>query len=81
MEDWSDWLQRVGERVIGDYSNSRWVMPYQIEQARLQALGQLGYYKEGQPGVNVPAQGLAVNSTTVLLLAGVAVVAVLLLKD
>lgn len=77
--DWSDWIQSVAGGVIGQAATAQYVLPYEIEKLKLTQLGQMGYYAEGQPMLN--RAGASGISPTVLVLAGAAVVAVLLLKD
>ena len=76
--DWSTWVQNVGSGLIDKAASAKYVQPYEIKKLQLEALGQTGYYNEGQPGSRVPTQGL---NPTVLLLIGAAVVGVLMLKD
>lgn len=74
--DWASWFQNVAGSVIGKAADAQYVKPYDVQSLRLQQLGAGGYYVEGRPG--------AINSgmpTGLLLLAGVALVAVLILKD
>lgn len=47
---WSDFLQDAGKTVISKWSDKEFTQDYEIERLRLQALGQNGYYNEGQPG-------------------------------
>lgn len=79
--DWSSWIQGVASGVIDKAATAKWVQPYNTEQMRLQALGQagLGYYTEGQrQGQIAPVVGISTN--TLLIIGGVAVVALLLVK-
>ncbi len=77
--NWADWFQGVAGSVIGKAADAQYVRPYDIQSLRLQQLGPGGYYTEGMPGARV-ATGAGI-SPGLLLLAGAAVVAVLLLKD
>lgn len=80
--DWFTWAQDVAGGVISKAADAKFVQPYEIEKLRLQALGDLGVYTEGQPGTRQPAQpaGLTINPTTMLLIGG-AVLAVMMLRD
>lgn len=50
-DDWGAWIQRVGESVINKAADAKYNQPYQIESLKLKALGDAGYYQEGQAGV------------------------------
>lgn len=82
---WSTWIQNVAGGVIDKAAGSKWVQPYEIDKLRLQQFGTGGYYQEGQrnqQGGGTPAGGgflYGINSN-MLLLAGAAVVAVLILR-
>lgn len=76
--DWSTWVQDVGAGLIDKAAGAKYVQPYEIQKLQLEALGQTGYYNEGQAGTRVPTAGI---DPTMLLLIGAAVVAVMLLKD
>jgi hypothetical protein len=75
---WSDWTQSVLGGVIDKYSAAKWVQPYTTEQMRLQALGENGYYQEGQR--QPVAQTSMMNSTTMLLIGGALLAVVLLTR-
>lgn len=77
--NWADWFQGVVGGVVSKAADAQYVKPYDIQSLRLQALGNGGYYTEGMPGTQQRTMGGI--SPGVLLLAGAAVVAVLLLKD
>lgn len=56
---WESWIQRIGGQVIGAAANAQYTQPYEIQKMRIQALGERGYYTEGQPGTQrQPAQGI-----------------------
>lgn len=73
--DWGSWFQGVAGSVIQGAAAAQFQQPYEIDKLRLQALGQLGPYTEGQAN----AMGGTNNST--LLLLGFGLVLVMLLKD
>lgn len=77
--NWADWFQGVAGGVISKAADAEFVRPYDVQSMQLQALGSRGYYTEGMAGQRSIA-GLGI-SPGVLLLAGAALVAVLLLKD
>lgn len=77
--DWSTWLQGVGSNVIGAATDAQFRYPYEIDKLRLQALGESGYYTEGQAARQTGSIGGI--SPTVLLIGGAVLVAVLMLKD
>lgn len=76
--NWADWFQGVAGGIIGKAADAKYVRPYDVASLRLQQLGPNGYYTEGAAGVRVANGGFP---TGLLLLAGAAVVAVMLLKD
>jgi hypothetical protein len=76
--DWSTWVQDVGAGLIDKAASAQYTQPYDIQKLRLEALGQAGYYNEGQAGTRVAASGF---NPMVLLLIGAAVIAVVMLKD
>lgn len=78
---WEQWIQDVGKTVV-DTAAAVKERQYETEQLRLQALGEGGYYTEGQQGTKPPAVSAGLSlSPTMLLLAGAAVVAVLLMRS
>lgn len=79
---WDSWIQQVGGGVIDKWASATYQQPYEIQKMRIQALGEQGYYSEGQPGAGAAAkaQGFTL-SPGILLLAGAAVLAVVMLKD
>jgi len=78
---WESWFQNVASGVADKYASATWVQPFELQKMRIQALGETGYYQEGNP--SGPAQNgtIAGISPGVLLLGGAALLAVLLLKD
>lgn len=74
---WEEWFQGVAGNVIDKAASAKYVQPYEIQRLQLQALGETGYYTEGRPAT--VAQGTPVTSW--LVLGGLALVAVLVLKD
>lgn len=81
MAEWSEWFQDVGKSVINAATDARFVQPYEIDKLRLQALGELGYYNEGQAGSTRRTQSQGVEISPTLLLLGFGVLAVMMLKD
>lgn len=78
--DWGTWFQDVAGSVIDKAATAKYQQPYEIDRLRLQALGESGFYQEGQAGTVRPAQGLGIQPSTLLLIGG-AVVVFMLLKD
>lgn len=79
---WDSWMQQVGGGVIDKWASATYQQPYEIQKMRIQALGEQGYYSEGQPGAVATAQRAGFQLTPgVMLLAGAAVLAVVLLRD
>lgn len=75
---WGDWFRNLTGSVVNLAAQKEYVLDPQAEAAKWQALGQLGYYREGLPGTTTQqAQGL--NGTVLLL--GLGLVAILMLKD
>lgn len=79
--DWSDWLQDIGGSVIEKAAEARYVQPYEIQRLQLTALGSMGTYQEGQPGVQQPAGFNLGRMGGALLIGGAVLLAVVLLKD
>ena len=73
--DWSDWVQDVAGSVIKSAADSKYVQPYEVQKLRLQALGDLGPYTEGEPQRQAALGGI---SPTLLLLGGAALLFVML---
>jgi hypothetical protein len=76
--DWTTWLQDVSKNTIDAAVKARYQQPYDIQRLQLEALGQNGYYVEGQTGAIRQTQQ-QINPTILLLIAGV--VAVMMLKS
>lgn len=76
---WAGWFQDVAGSVISKAADAQYVRPYDIKELQLQALGDSGYYREGMAGTTKASS--ATITPTMLLLAGAALVAVLMLKD
>ncbi len=76
--EWSDSIQTWAGSLLDKWGSAQYVQPYEVQKLQLQALGQTGYYLEGQPGARTATSGI--NGSTLLLI-GAAVVAVMLLKD
>ena len=80
--NWETWFQNVAGSVIDKAAQAKYVQPYEIDRLRLQALGDLGTYTEGQAGTMPAGQAGAFGlSNGALLLIGAAFVAVLMLRD
>lgn len=77
-ESWETWIQDVSKNVIGAYTNATYSQPYELQKLKMQQLGQMGYYSEGQAGTMTGMSGI--NPSMLLLLGGV-VLAVMLIKD
>ncbi len=75
---WEQWFQDVGKSVIDKAASAKYTQPYEIDKLRLQALGQLGYYTEGQAGTQV-APGT--NMGPILLIGGALVLVMVMMKD
>ena len=80
MASWEEWVQDVGGSVINAAADAKFTQPYQIQRLQMEALGEGGYYTEGQAGVKSRAGAISIEPTTLLLI-GAAVVALLMLKD
>lgn len=79
---WEQWFQDVGSSVINKAAEAKFVQPYEIDKLRLQALGELGIYSEGQP--QQPARGgglFGLSEGGTLLLIGAGLVAVMMAGD
>lgn len=75
---WEGWIQDVGKTVVSGYASANWTQPFELEKLKLQAQAQNGgFYTEGQP-VSTQRGGI---SPMILLLAGAAIVAIVMLKD
>lgn len=74
--EWGDWTQQQLGNILGLAANKKYVLDPQTEAAKWQALGEMGYYKEGQAGT---VQQGTIPPTMLLL--GLGLVVVLMLKD
>lgn len=79
MDSWATWAQNVSQGVIGKWADSKYTQPYEIQKVQMQALGQLGYFQEGQAGLIANRNGLQVSPG--LLLLGGAVLLFVMMKD
>lgn len=79
--DWSEWVQGVSSGLINKWGDAKYVKPYEVQQMQLAALGEGGYYREGQPGTTGAVTQGAATSTTTVLLVGAAVLVMLMMKD
>lgn len=78
--DWGTWTQNTLGSVINLAAQNEYVLQPQVEAAKWQALGEAGYYREGQPGTTAQPAGLNISGNALLLI-GAAVVVVMMLKD
>ncbi len=76
---WEQWVQDIGGSLLNKAADAKWTQPYEVQKLRLQALGELGLYNEGQPQQLQP-QGLGISPGVLLLGVG-ALVLVFALKD
>lgn len=74
--DWSTWVQGVSGDLIGAAVDAKYRQPYEIQKLQLQALGDGGYYTEGQAGTRNATAAAGINPMW-LLLGGVVLVAML----
>lgn len=77
--DWASWAQQIGGGLINRAADAKWVQPYEIQKAQLQALGQMGYYNEGQATISAGRNGLQVSPG--ILMIGAVVVMVVMMRD
>lgn len=79
---WESWFQGVAGSVIDKAAAAKYTQPYEIDRLRLEALGETGYYTEGQAASTAQNAGLfgMGQGGTVLLIGGV-LLAFVLLKD
>lgn len=78
---WEEFLQDAGKTIINKWSDQQYTQDYELQRLRLQALGQTGYYNEGQPGVGqLTAPATLASMKTALLIGGGVLVLVLLLR-
>jgi hypothetical protein len=78
---WESWFQGVAGKAIGSAVDAKYSQPYEIDKLRIQALGDMGYYNEGQAGTIRKAGTIAGIPSGTLLLIGGAVLLFVLMKD
>lgn len=74
---WESFFQGLASTVVGGYAQTQ-NNAFELEKAKINYLGQNGYYAEGQPTRNGSVGGI--NSGTLLLIAA-ALAVYLLVKD
>ena len=77
--DWSDWAQSVSGSLLNKYADSKLVQPYEIQKLQRQALGQMGYYNEGQATISAGRNGLQISPG--ILLIGAVVMMFMMTRD
>jgi hypothetical protein len=77
--DWSTWVQGVSGGLIDKWGSAQFVQPYEVQKLQMQALGQLGYFNEGQAGLVANRNGLQISPG--LLMIGGIVLLVVMMKD
>jgi len=75
--EWGEWTQNTLGNILGLAAQKKYVLDPQVEAAKWQALGEAGYYREGQAGV-IDQRG-TINPTVLLI--GLGFVALLMIKD
>lgn len=82
MSSWETWIQDQAGSLLQKAADAKFTQPYEIDRLRLQALGDLGTYTEGQPNT-VPANqaGAFGLSNGALLLIGGGVLLFLMTRD
>lgn len=78
---WQEIAQDWGSKVLDAAIDYKVTQPYEIKKLQLQALGDFGYYIEGQPGTMQRTAAAPVAIPTSLLLIGAVVLLVVVLKD
>lgn len=80
--EWGQWVQQQAGGLLDAYTYKRQVDAY-TDAMRLQALGEAGYYVEGQRGTLSPvgAQTVGGIPSSVLLIGGALLVAVMVMGD
>jgi hypothetical protein len=75
---WESWIQKASGSLLDAYGkNTQYNNDYQLQKLKIQSQNQYGQmYMDGQP-----VMGMGGMNSSTLLLIGVAVVAVMLLKD
>jgi hypothetical protein len=81
MATWQEVAQDWGGKILDAAIDYKVTQPYEVQKLQLQALGDFGYYIEGQPGTTQRITAAPVQIPTSLLLIGAAVVLIVLLKD
>jgi hypothetical protein len=80
--DWQTTIQSWGSQLVDRWSAAEWVQPYEVQKMQFQALGQGGYYTEGQPNrARVQPGGEVVVTPGALLIFGALAVVLLMSKD
>lgn len=78
---WETWIQNAGSNLLGGYIKNQTRDPNELQKMQMQALGQNGYYIEGQTGqIRSLNYSSGLPSGTLLLL-GAGLIAFMLLKD
>lgn len=77
---WESWFQNVAGSVINKAADAQYSQDYELQRLRLQALGETGFYTEGQTGTVRTAKVAGISPTTLLLIGG-AVVLFMFMKD
>lgn len=77
---WESWIQEQAGSILQKAADAKFTQPYEIDRLRLQALGQLGPYTEGEPQGTAQAGALGMSNGALLLI-GVGLLAVLMLRD
>jgi len=81
MATWEETIQAWGSRVLDAGIAYGVTNPYEVQKLQIQALGDYGYYNEGQPGTAAAIRkGSLAMPSGLMLIAGAALL-VFLLKD
>lgn len=81
MATWEETIQEWGGKVLDAGIAYGVTNPYEVQKLQIQALGDYGYYNEGQPGTAGAAMRQSVALPSGLLLIGGLALVVFLLKD
>lgn len=76
-QDFFSWAQDAASGLIKagtSYAQTQQQQKYEIDKMRLQALGELGYYQEGQAGASKATVAAGISPTVLLLAGGVLLV-------
>jgi hypothetical protein len=77
MATWEEWFQSQASKLV----DTKTTQPYELQRLRLEALGDMGYYTEGQAGtLRAPGTVAGMTSGTLLLIGG-ALVLFMFMKD